>query len=408
MTFPPGSLLRPIEIASGLVFGTERPGPAVSAVPPDRIRTLLEDAVLPALRRPPCLVSFSGGRDSSCILALASSVARREGLPPPVPATLRFPGLPESDENEWQERVVGHLGLDDWIRLQPGSDLDALGPVAAAVIDRHGLLWPFNTYVHQPLVECARGGSLLTGFGGDEILEHMRPDRLHAVIARRVTPAPRDVLRVGLAVSPWRVRRSVLRRRSPLRLPWLTTGGQAVLAGCWTTDEAQQPRRLAARARWWSRRRALRVAMRSLSELAGEDVLLSSPLAAPELAASLHADATLAFGDRANRLKAVFGDLLPDALYERRSKASFNRAFFGPHARSFVKRWQGDGVDTQLVNRDALRKAWHEPVPDGRTFTLLQHAWMLTEASRAGASSPPPATTTNEDGGAPTPVERPA
>lgn len=401
-------MLRPIEVASGLVFGTEGPGSPAPAVPPDRIRPLLEDAVLPALRRAPCLVSFSGGRDSSCVLALAVYVARREGLQLPVPATLRFPGLPESDENEWQERVVGHLGLNDWVRLEPGSDVDALGPVAKDVMSRHGLLWPFNTYVHQPLVECARGGALLTGFGGDEILEHMRPDRLHAVIARRVTPVPRDILRVGLAVSPWRVRRSVLRRRSPLRLPWLTTSGHAALADSWATDEAREPRRLAARANWWPRRRALRVAMRSLSDLAaGEDVLLLSPLAAPGLAASVLADARLRFAARAGRLEAIFGSLLPHALYARASKASFNRAFFGAHARSFVERWQGEGVDVRLVDPVALRNAWHEPVPDGRTFTLLQHAWMLAEASRAGASPRRPATTTSEAGEAPMPGERP-
>lgn len=392
-------MLRPIEVASGLVFGTEDPGLRVSAVPPDRISGLLEDLVLPALRRPPCLVSFSGGRDSSCILALAAHVARREGLPPPVPATLRFAGLPESDETDWQERVVVHLGLDDWIRLEPGEDLDVLGSVATDVIRRHGLLWPFNAYVHLPLFESARGGSLLTGVGGDEILKHMSPDRIHALIARRVTPTPRDVLRAGLAVSPWRVRRIVLRRRSPLTLPWLTASGQAALADGWATDEAREPRRLGARARWWPRRRALRVAMRSLSELAtSEDVLLSSPLAAPELAVSLHADAGLAFADRAGRLEAIFGNLLPDALYRRSSKASFNRAFFGSYARAFVERWRGEGVDAELVDRDALRRAWNEPVPDGRTFTLLQHTWMLTEASRAGASSHRPATTTSEGG----------
>ena len=54
----------------------------------------LEEAILPALRRPPCLVSFSGGRDSSCVLAAATRAARREGLQPPVPVTLRVSNAP--------------------------------------------------------------------------------------------------------------------------------------------------------------------------------------------------------------------------------------------------------------------------------------------------------------------------
>ena len=34
-----------------------------------------------ALARPPCLVAFSGGRDSSVLLALAADTAAREALP---------------------------------------------------------------------------------------------------------------------------------------------------------------------------------------------------------------------------------------------------------------------------------------------------------------------------------------
>lgn len=403
----PGSGLRSIEVASGLVFGTEPAGEPVAAVPPIEIRGLLEDSVRPALARPPCLVSFSGGRDSSCVLALAASVARREGLPLPIPATLRFPGLPESDENDWQERVVRHLGLDDWIRVEAGDDLDVIGSVAKAVLAEHGLLWPFNSYVHRPLAEQARGGSLLTGVGGDEIFELMTPHRMHALLARRARPVPRDVLRVGLGLAPGRIRRSALRRRS-LQLPWLTTAGQAALRRAWGEDEAHVPRRLSARAAWWPRRRGLRVALRSLSAVAGEDVLLVNPLASPALAASLLADPELAFADRAGRLRSVFGELLFDALYERRSKASFNRAFFGSESRAFVQGWEGGGVDTGLVDPSALRRAWREPVPDGRTFTLLQHAWLLTRFARAGASPLPRATTTSEGDAAPSRAEPPA
>jgi hypothetical protein len=42
-------------------------------------------AILPALRRTPCLVSFSGGRDSSSVLGAATRAGRRQGLSLPVP-----------------------------------------------------------------------------------------------------------------------------------------------------------------------------------------------------------------------------------------------------------------------------------------------------------------------------------
>jgi hypothetical protein len=81
-------------------------------------------AVRAALERPPCLVSFSGGRDSSAAVAVAADVARGEGLPLPIPATALFLESAESDEFYWQEQVVRRLGLDEWLRVdearQPG------------------------------------------------------------------------------------------------------------------------------------------------------------------------------------------------------------------------------------------------------------------------------------------------
>ena len=98
--------------------------------------TALDDAIRPFLRRSPCLVSFSGGRDSSAILAAATALARREGLPLPIPATNRFPHVDESDERPWQEHVVRALRLEDWIRLDFGDELDCVGPVASAALRR--------------------------------------------------------------------------------------------------------------------------------------------------------------------------------------------------------------------------------------------------------------------------------
>lgn len=386
MRVPIGSGLRPIEVASGLVFGVERNDSSAGPAGVDAL-TALEAAIRPALRRPPCLVSFSGGRDSSCVLALATRLAREEGLLAPVPVTLRFPDLPESDETVWQERVVDHLGIREWIRLEPGNDLDVVGPVATSVLRRHGLLWPFNAYVHAPMLERAQSGSLLTGVGGDELFGQMAPSRWHGVVSGRVRPRPRDLLSLGLAAAPRPIRRAVLRRRCPLRLPWLTDEGSRALAREWAAEGAAEPRLLARRAAWWGRRRALRVAVTSLETLAAdEDVRLVNPLASPLLAAAILRDRQLARGDRAHRLAAIFGDLLPSEIYGRRSKASFNRAFFGPSARKLTTVWTGEGVDDALVDPGVLRAAWNGDAPDGRTFLLLQSAW-LSRATRAAASS---------------------
>ena len=76
--------LSPLEVASGLVFGLLPAAEAAPAAgPPEDPLEALEAAVRPALERSPCVVSFSGGRDSSAVLAVATQVARREGLPLP-------------------------------------------------------------------------------------------------------------------------------------------------------------------------------------------------------------------------------------------------------------------------------------------------------------------------------------
>jgi asparagine synthase (glutamine-hydrolysing) len=108
--------LTPLEISSGFVVPTRRPSHALPPVP-GSVRAAFEAALLPALRRAPCLVSFSGGRDSSAVLAVAAHVARREGLPLPIPATIHFPHAGGTQETEWQEQVIGHLGLEDWHRV---------------------------------------------------------------------------------------------------------------------------------------------------------------------------------------------------------------------------------------------------------------------------------------------------
>jgi hypothetical protein len=96
---PGAPALSPLEVASGLVLDPRRSRARLPSVRQGTTpRAALEAAVLPALRRSPCLVSFSGGRDSSAVLAVAASVARREGLPLPIPATNRFPGARLTDE----------------------------------------------------------------------------------------------------------------------------------------------------------------------------------------------------------------------------------------------------------------------------------------------------------------------
>lgn len=400
-----GSSLTPLEIASGLVLAVEGRAPA----PPDHVhsaREALETAVLEALRRPPCVVSFSGGLDSSVVLAVASSVARRQGLELPVAVTLRFPGRPEADESSWQERVLDQVPVADWQRLEIDAELSVVGPVATAVLREHGLLWPFNAYVHVPLFDLARGGSALTGFGGDELFLPSRWDRVAALRSLRERPRAADLKRVALAAAPSPVRARVLRRRGGgPRLDWLRPEAQAALTAAWASSEASAPIGRRARGIWRLGLRSTRTASRSLGALAERrDVRLVNPLTAPRVVAAFAGDRSDAGAARGERLRAALADLLPSALFDRRTKAGFNTALWGDDARALADDWSGEGVDLSLVDPGVVKAQWSAEVPDGRTFTMLQAAWLSRSTSRRAATregvepSPPATRATRGDG----------
>jgi asparagine synthase (glutamine-hydrolysing) len=360
--------LTPLQIATGIVFGTSRGAPPLPRGGSPALA--IHAALLPALRRGPCFVSFSGGRDSSAVLAAATHAARREGLGDPVPLTIQSAGAPRSHETDWQERVVSHLGLGDWIRIEVADELDAVGPYARRVLERHGLLWPFNVHFHLPMLEQVAGGTLFTGAGGDELwaASHVRRER------------PRRRL---LGLAPHAIQARVLGRNRPIGYPWLRP--EAVrdakrIAGAHTASE---PWRLARRMRWYRSQNAMATGLRGLALIAAdagatiEHPLLDSRLWGAVLAAAPRGG----FRDRESALATVAGHLLPPETVSRRTKASFDAIFFHEHARAFVREWAGEGVSEAVVDRERLRVHWQEESPDAHSYTLLQAAWLATRGA---------------------------
>jgi hypothetical protein len=371
----PAAPLEALEIASGLVLGLEADA-ALTKAPASTPLAGLEAGIRPALERPPCLVSFSGGRDSSAVLATATALARREGLPLPIPATNRFPHVPEADESSWQERTVKALGLHDWVRLEFDDELDCVGPVATTAMRRHGLLFPFNAHFHVPLLTAASGGSLLTGIGGDELFG-TRP-RATLVLTGAVSPEPRDVLRLGLALAPRVIRRGVIGRRDRTSLPWLTASAGRAVRRAWAGFAVSEPLGWGAHVRWCSRLRYLRIGLANLELLADDhNAQLVHPLVEPAFL-SAFAREKMATVNRTAAMRALFGEYLPADLLTRATKSSFDGAFFGVHSRGFVAGWQGLGADPALVDVDWLRRNWCSAAPVGQTFLQLQAAWLAS------------------------------
>lgn len=377
MTEPHGA-----ELLANVLLG---PDPASLPLPAARgigVRAALETAMLPALRRTPCLVSFSGGRDSSAVLAVAVAVARKHGLAPPVPAIMRFPAAPDTQETGWQELVLERLGLTPEV-VELHDELDALGAIGSTALRRLGVRWPGNAYLHVPLLERARGGALMTGVGGDELLDS-RASRFVRVALGRERARPRDLAAAALAATPKPVRLAVARRRERLDLPWLTRAGRDLVATAVAADAVAWPRRWDRAVSHWARSRAYAGLGDAMTALAAPyDVLAFHPLLDHAVMAELaEAGGAAGFDSRTSAMRSLFGDLLDDRVLARDTKAIFAGPLWGPATRAFTDSWSGRGVDPALVDVDALRAEWSTASPSFATILLLQRAW-LAEAGGA-------------------------
>jgi asparagine synthase (glutamine-hydrolysing) len=148
----------PFETAAGWLYGLDR-GAVVSTECHEHPRIVLRDLLRRELLAGPCVVPFSGGRDSSMLLAVACDVAREAGLDQPTALTLVYPGHREADETTWQRQVLAHLrgrGLQPaWSQVRVDDEADVVGPLVAPLLHerRHG--GPRST-PRFPLGSCRR------------------------------------------------------------------------------------------------------------------------------------------------------------------------------------------------------------------------------------------------------------
>lgn len=372
-----------IEVAAGMPFGVcPEEGPDDLEPAP---RLALEARVRAALAHPPCVVAFSGGRDSSALLAVAVDLARREGWSLPVAVTLRFQSA-ATDEADWQELVLRHLGLDDWVRLEVGEELDLVGPVAARGLRRHGLLYPANAHLIVPMAGPAAGGSLLTGVGGDDVFGNWPWHDFASMLAGRRRPRRQDLRRAAHLAAPRSLRAEVMRRREPLGLPWIVPSARRQVAGMLASELSGAPRSWSARMRWSARWRPWRLTTYSMEVLARDaGASLGSPFLDPGFLRSLaRAGGRLGWGDRRATMQALFGDLLPPAVIARRGKAEFSGPLFGPHTKRFAAAWDGDaGPAGELVQPEVLREVWHSERPHFLSAMALQAAWIAADRNTA-------------------------
>lgn len=370
------------EVATGWLHGLlpATPLPPASGTP----REALDEAMLPALREGPCYVTFSGGRDSSAVLAAATVLARREGLDPPVPVTRVYPLLPDTEESEWQDRVIRHLGLRDWVRLEfTGGETDLLGPDARDAVRRRGLVWPAALQTHGSMFRHLGSGSIMTGEGGDAVLGFRRGSAL-AALRRGRRPSRALLGLVAESLLPASARGALLRRRirASNQSRWLTPAALTVHIETAAAEEAVEPLRYDAGTWYITRRRFFAAASRNYAAGAAEFGLRSfDPLLDHGFIAALaHAGGRWGFTGRSDTMRALFSDVLPPPVLSRNSKASFNQAHTGAATHAFARDWDGVGVDPDLVDVAALRAVWLSEQPTMATGLLLHQAWLASGA----------------------------
>jgi asparagine synthase (glutamine-hydrolysing) len=360
------------------VGGTSRLLPLTGAEPDPR--RAIEAELLDALRRPPCGVAFSGGRDSSVLLAMAVALADRDGLPRPVALTNALAGDAASDDPAWQRRLVDDLGVD-WTVFVHDDELDAIGPVAATVLRRTGVVWPAAAFTSQRLLQALRGGSLVTGEYGDELFGDHRVTPVIGTLRRRPRPNRLVLRAVGLALAPASARARDLRAVVVRPRLWLRPEANERHVRDLVADLAATPLGWRRSLDHADRLRSHRLGHRTLHALAAmEDVMLVEPFAEPDVKRSVAlAGGRFGWTSRSEAMLALFGGDVPEELLRRTTKARFNRSVIGVHSRAFAESWDGTGLPddvVDLVDRDALRAEWLSDLPHPGAIGLLQAAWL--------------------------------
>jgi asparagine synthase (glutamine-hydrolysing) len=374
--------MTPLEEAFGLPFGRSGVADLVPARSELDPRGAIEHLVREALAKPPCLVAFSGGRDSSILLIVAAEIAAREAMAPPVPITYRFALEPSSEESEWQELVVRHLGLSDWERLDLTDELDLLGPYAQRLLLAHGNLFPFNVHFSAPMVERARGGTVITGSGGDEVFGTRPWPRAARLLGPSRSSAAHAAGRL-LGAAPMPLRRWSLRDQLDAERPWMTREAAKAARKRWSSFMACHPvARDRAMREWLWPSRYWQLARQSLELVGGLwGATLRSPFMEPDfLDAAARNMGRSGYASRAEAIEGLLGTgVLPAPVLDRRTKATFDLAFFNHFSRDFVEGWHGDGsgVDPEVVDAEQLAREWHRATrPDARSYSLIKAVWL--------------------------------
>jgi hypothetical protein len=167
--------------------------------------------------------------------------------------------------------------------------------------------------------------------------------------------------------------------------PWLRADVAERATRLLARDVAAAPLRWDEAVRQQNRRRAATTSAATCRRLlAARDVTYHEPFLDPAFVEPLaRAGGPRGWISRTSMMRRFFGDVLPDEICSRTQKASFNAVAVGEATRAFVADWTGEGVDTEIIDVEAVRAAMNADVPNRFAFLLVQRAWLAVHRSSA-------------------------
>jgi len=172
--------------------------------------------------------------------------------------------------------------------------------------------------------------------------------------------------------------RAIAMRMQLTRPPWMKDKAFREYNAARIAELSVRPVRRDKFLRWESQLRRSAFAEQTFARLSADvDAAAFHPLHDRRFIAALARDlGPRGRGDRTSIMRLVFGKDLPDDVCARQGKANFAVAYFRNYARDFARRWDGIGLDPELVDPEPLRKAWLEWIVDPRAALALQAAWI--------------------------------
>lgn len=347
------------------------------------LETRIADAVKAANGQ--IAVLFSGGRDSSAVLATATAVCRRLGADDPTTVTAVYPNDPATDEYEWRREVLKHLRLTNAVEVEITTERRMLSSQTRSSLEAWGTVWPPAVHTQSRYFDVSPRAVFLTGEGGDGVIDGGRITPLTLVVSDFPRVSKRLLAAAAHSLTPDAIHMANQRRAwaTGHTWPWVRPERRNQVAGALVSPRGPL--------NWGASR--LHVPLQRSVQLVLQNTVVAArrvgadlrhPLLDAHFLTALAGEGgTWGYRGRTDAFRRLFGDLLPDQVLARTTKAAFNTSRWGDGERDFASSWTGTGVDHDIIDYKLLREEWLSESPHPVAQFLVHDAW-LAERSATG------------------------